>query len=104
MILTALRVKTPGRVLHPPQGMRACSKNTGGSPARDFGRSRGGEARESPQRALSAGPTMAAVKRTAAEPLGFLKHALSHNPSGQARPVWFPSDFFGQIVIVVLAK
>ena len=59
-------------------GERACFKNRRGSAARDFGRSRGStmscaslvcsdcEARESPQRALSAEPTKAAGKRPAA--------------------------------------
>jgi hypothetical protein len=46
--------------------LRACLKNTRGSATRDFGRSRGGEARESPQRALRAEPTKAGAKRTAA--------------------------------------
>ena len=46
--------------------LRACFKNTRGSAARDFGRSLGGEARESPKRALSAEPTTAAAKRPAA--------------------------------------
>src|SRR5271163_5073097 len=45
---------------------RACLKNTRGSAARDFGRSRGGEAGQSPQRAWPAEPTTAAAKSTAA--------------------------------------
>ena len=41
---------------------RACLKNRRGSAAMDFGRSLGGEAGESPQRALTAEPTTAAAK------------------------------------------
>src|SRR5580658_3558051 len=67
-----------GGTVNPCSELRACFKNTRGSAARDFGRSRGSttscaalvcsdcEARESPQRALSAEPTTAAAKRTAA--------------------------------------
>src|ERR1017187_7519794 len=50
-------------------GLRACFINTRGSAARDIGRRRGGEARESPQRALSAEPTKPAGKRPAARPV-----------------------------------
>src|SRR5580658_7600155 len=46
--------------------LRACFKNTRGSAARDFGRSLGGEAGQSPQRAWRAEPTTAAAKSTAA--------------------------------------
>ena len=45
---------------------RACFKIERGPAARDFGRSQGGEARASPQRAVRAEPTPAATKRPAA--------------------------------------
>ena len=46
--------------------LRACFKIGRGPAARDFGRGRGGEAGASPQRAVTAEPTKAAAKRTAA--------------------------------------
>ena len=47
-------------------GLRACWKIPTGAAARDFGRSQGGEAGASPQRAVRAEPTQAANKRPAA--------------------------------------
>src|SRR5206468_4303738 len=48
------------------KSLRACFKIERGPAARDFGRSQGGEARASPQRAVRAEPTPAAAKRPAA--------------------------------------
>ncbi len=58
-------------------GISACFKTTRGSAARDFGRSRGGEDRASPEWAVRSEPTKAPGKRPAAQPLAVLKHALT---------------------------
>ena len=80
--------------------LRACFENRRGSAARDFGRSLGGEAQESPKRALSAEPTTAAAKRPAARRV-FAPKALwlgcssVEDPPGiwasQALPFSFPN-------------
>ncbi len=57
--------------------LRACFKTTRGSATRDFDRSRGGEDRASPERAVRSELTKAPGKRPAAQPLVVLKHALS---------------------------
>jgi hypothetical protein len=77
------------------QQLRACLKNTRGSAARDFGRSRGGEAGESPQRALTAEPTTAAAKRPAVEPLIFFRQPLSRNHAVALGSAVVPTAVFG---------
>jgi len=60
--------------------VRACLKIMKGAAARDFGRGQGGEAGTSPQRAVTAEPTLAADKRPAA------RRVSQKMPSGFVAP------------------
>src|SRR5882672_8868399 len=58
------------------RSVRACLKIEWGPAARDFGGGQGGEVGASPQRAVTAEPTQATGKRSAAGPHPIFKQAL----------------------------
>lgn len=67
--------------------LRACLKTTGAGAVRDFGCGQGGEAGTSPQRAVTAEPTLATAKRPAEPAPVVFKQALSRmlRPAPQPR-------------------